>query len=212
MITANFEDHPDHRINFFRLLEAINRHAFPAMLRLNAQQFQLVMDSIIWALKHLERNIADTGLQILFDLIHNVQMSDIANDFYKTYFISLLQDILGVLTDTLHKPGFRIQSLILAKLFGILETGAITVPLWVNAVRHACAHSRTRWQQTASCRLFQLLLNVRLILRACLVPSSAVSLLVLRHFSRTRIPTRSPTTSSTFVSSCRICCSRRSRI
>jgi len=143
MITANFEDHPDHRINFFRLLEAINRHAFPAMLRLNAQQFQLVMDSIIWAMKHLERNIADTGLQILYDLIHNVQMSDIANDFYKTYFISLLQDILGVLTDTLHKPGFRIQSLILAKLFSILETGAITVPLWVNAVRSTHAHART---------------------------------------------------------------------
>jgi hypothetical protein len=63
-----------------------------------------------------------------------VTMSEVANDFYKTYFISLLQDILGVLTDTFHKPGFRLQSLILAKLFNILETGAITVPLWVNAV------------------------------------------------------------------------------
>lgn len=40
-----------------------------------------------------------------------------------------------MLTDTLHKPGFRLQSLILAKLFSILETGTITVPLWVNAVR-----------------------------------------------------------------------------
>jgi len=133
MITKNFEDYPDHRIHFFRLLEAINRHAFPALLRLNAQQFQLVMDSVIWAMKHLERNIADTGLQILYDLINNMQMSEVANDFYKAYFISLLQDILGVLTDTFHKPGFRLQALILAKLFNILETGAITTPLWVNA-------------------------------------------------------------------------------
>ncbi len=141
MITRNFEDYPDHRLHFFRLLEQINRHAFPAMLRLTAPQFQLVMDSVIWALKHLERNIADTGLQILFDLIHNVQMSDIANEFYKTYFIALLQDILGVITDTLHKPGFRIQTLILAKLFNILETGGITTPLWVNAVRKHTAHT-----------------------------------------------------------------------
>lgn len=76
MITQNFEDHPDHRINFFKLIEAINRHAFPAMLRLNAKQFQLVIDSIIWAVKHLERNIADTGLQILYDLIDNVRMGE----------------------------------------------------------------------------------------------------------------------------------------
>jgi len=133
MITKNFEDYPDHRLHFFRLLEMINRHAFPALLRLNAAQFKLIMDSVIWAVKHLERNIADTGLQILFDLINNVQQSDVANEFYKAYFISLLQDILGVLTDTLHKPGFRLQSLILQKLFQILDSGAITVPLWVSA-------------------------------------------------------------------------------
>jgi hypothetical protein len=62
----------------------INRHAFPAMLRLNAAQFKLIMDSVIWAVKHLERNIADTGLQILYDLINNVQQSDVANEFYKS--------------------------------------------------------------------------------------------------------------------------------
>lgn len=148
MINKNFEEFPDHRINFFRLIEAINRHAFPALLRLNAAQFQLVMDSVIWAMKHLERNIADTGLQILFDLINNVTASEVANDFYKTYFISLLQDILGVLTDTFHKPGFRLQTLILAKLFSILETGAITAPLWVNAVR-TDRHTRTRARATS---------------------------------------------------------------
>jgi exportin-1 len=65
MITRNFEDYPDHRIMFFKLLQAINQHSFQALLRLNSQQFQLVMDSIIWAMKHLERNIADTGLTIV---------------------------------------------------------------------------------------------------------------------------------------------------
>jgi len=43
--------------------------------------------------------------------------------------LSLLQDILGVLTDTFHKPGLRLHSQILQKLFYIVESGAITVPL-----------------------------------------------------------------------------------
>jgi hypothetical protein len=30
------------------------------------------MDSIIWGIKHLERNIADIGLNILLDLLRQV--------------------------------------------------------------------------------------------------------------------------------------------
>lgn len=75
MITANFEDYPDHRLAFFRLLESINSYCFAALLRLNAAQFQLVMDSVVWAMKHLERNIGDVGLQILLDLITNISIT-----------------------------------------------------------------------------------------------------------------------------------------
>jgi exportin-1 len=60
------------------------------MLRLTAPQFQLVMDSVIWAMKHLERNIADTGLQILYDLIHNVQMSDVVRTQSKLHLLHSL--------------------------------------------------------------------------------------------------------------------------
>lgn len=130
MITKNMEDFPDHRIAFFKLLREINKEAFPALLALNGGQFKLVMDSILWALKHLERNIADTGLNILLELLKNVETSSVANDFFKGYFTSLLQDLLGVLTDAFHKPGFRLQSQILAKLFNIVDSSAITVPLW----------------------------------------------------------------------------------
>lgn len=130
MITKNMEDFPDHRIAFFKLLREINKEAFPALLALNAGQFQMVMDSILWALKHLERNIADTGLNILLELLKNVETSAVANDFFKGYFTTLLQDLLGVLTDAFHKTGFRLQSQILAKLFTIIDSSAITVPLW----------------------------------------------------------------------------------
>lgn len=135
MITKNFEDYPDVRVNFFKLLRAVNQHAFEALLppRLAPQQFQLVMDSVVWAFKHLERNIAESGLYILLELLNNVQRSDIANQFYTTYFNSLLADLLSVMTDTFHVPGFRLHSTILAELFRILEGGAITVPLWEQA-------------------------------------------------------------------------------
>lgn len=130
MITPNFTDFPDHRVAFFGLIREINTHCFPALLRLSGESFQLVMNSIIWAIKHLERNIQDTGLNVLYDLLRNVETSEVANSFFKTFFASLVQDLLGVLTDTFHKAGFRMQATILAKLFNIIESGAITVPLW----------------------------------------------------------------------------------
>jgi exportin-1 len=130
MITKNFEDYPDHRIQFFNLLRSINQHCFPSLLKLNAQQFRLVMESISWAFRHLERNVADTGLSILLDLLNNVQNSEVANMFFKAFFINILSDVLDVLTDTFHKQGFRLHAAILAKLFHIIDSGVITVPLW----------------------------------------------------------------------------------
>ncbi len=35
-----------------------------------------------------------------------------------------------MLTDTLHKPGFKLQAQILSHLFMAVESGAITAPLW----------------------------------------------------------------------------------
>lgn len=55
---------------------------------------------------------------------------DIANSFFQQYFLSILQDILFVLTDADHKSGFKIQSVILARLFQLVETGQIKAPLF----------------------------------------------------------------------------------
>ncbi|CAF4720633.1 unnamed protein product, partial [Rotaria magnacalcarata] len=55
MIDKNFEDYPDHRKNFYILLQSVINVCFPAILALNATQFKLVYDSIMWALKHTMR-------------------------------------------------------------------------------------------------------------------------------------------------------------
>ncbi|CEO99241.1 Importin N-terminal domain-containing protein [Plasmodiophora brassicae] len=130
MITTNFEDYPDHRIHFFSLLRAVNLTCFAAFFLISAEKFQMVMNSIAWSFKHLERNVADTGLNLLYELLQNVEKSEVVNDFYCAYMLSILQDVLAVLTDTFHKPGFKMHAQILAKLFGAVESGRITVPLW----------------------------------------------------------------------------------
>jgi len=131
MITKNFQDYPEHRVVFFTLLRAINNYCFPALLRLNPKQFQLVVDSVVWAFKHLGRDIAEAGLNILIELVRNMEKSpEVANEFYKTFFMTLLIDIMGVLTDTFHKPGFQLHATILSNFFRIVASGLITVPLW----------------------------------------------------------------------------------
>jgi len=129
MITKNFEDFPDARFNLFNLLRAINHHCFPALLT-DQGNFTLIIESIKWAFKHTERNVAETGLNTLLELLNNVQASQVSNDFYRAYFLGLLQDVFSVLTDTLHKPGFKLHSQILAALFLAVESDVITVPLY----------------------------------------------------------------------------------
>ncbi|GFZ15975.1 exportin 1A [Actinidia rufa] len=122
MITKNFEDYPEHRLKFFSLLRAIATHCFPALICLSSQQLKLVMDSIIWAFRHTERNIAETGLNLLLEMLKNFQASEFCNRFYQTYFVTIEQEIFAVLTDSFHKPGF--------KLHVLAESGLLTEPLW----------------------------------------------------------------------------------
>ena len=38
------------------------------------QQLKLVMDSVMWAFRHTERNIAETGLNLLLEMLKNFQV------------------------------------------------------------------------------------------------------------------------------------------
>ncbi|GFY81813.1 exportin 1A [Actinidia rufa] len=130
MITKNFEDYPEHRLKFFSLLRAIATHCFPSLIRLSSEQLKLVMDSIIWAFRHTERNIAETGLNLLLEMLKNFQASEFCNQFYRSYFVTIEQEIFAVLTDTFHKPGFKLHVLMLQHLFCLVESDSLTEPLW----------------------------------------------------------------------------------
>jgi len=132
MINQDFAEYPEHRVGFFKLLRAINLNCFPALLDFPPPQFKLFMDSIIWAIKHTMRDIADTGLNLCLEVINNFAGTDpnISNGFFQAYFTSIVQDIFFVLTDTDHKSGFKLQSLLLARMFQLVETNAIQTPLF----------------------------------------------------------------------------------
>ncbi|XP_063982062.1 exportin-1 isoform X2 [Diachasmimorpha longicaudata] len=130
MINKDFEEFPEHRTNFFLLLQAVNVHCFPAFLSIPPAQFKLVLDSIIWAFKHTMRNVADTGLQILYQLLQNIEQHEqAAQSFYQTYFTDILQHIFSVVTDTSHTAGLTMHATILAYMFTLVELGRILVPL-----------------------------------------------------------------------------------
>jgi len=40
------------------------------------QQLKLVIDSINWAFRHTERNIAETGLSLLLEILKNFQVGE----------------------------------------------------------------------------------------------------------------------------------------
>jgi len=153
MINQDFSEFPEHRVGFFKLLRAINLNCFPALLSLPPPQFKLFMDSIVWAIKHTMRDIAETGLNreerfvlsrvflnnsisVSLEVVNNFANADpsIANSFFQQYYLSILQDTFYVLTDADHKSGFKLQALLLARMIQLVAIDAIKAPLFDTAV------------------------------------------------------------------------------
>lgn len=119
MINKNFSEYPEHRVEFFNLLRAINLHCFPALLKLDNRQFKFVIDSCMWASKHDNRDVETAGLNMCLELVNNIaEKTDVqtSNAFFNQFFVSILQDVFFVLTDQDHKAGFKTQSMLLMRM------------------------------------------------------------------------------------------------
>ena len=85
MINKDFIEFPEHRLAFYDLLRAINKHCFSGMLfflqvsqrlisllailAIPAPQFRVFMDSVIWAIKHTMRDVSTLGLNCMSVLL-----------------------------------------------------------------------------------------------------------------------------------------------
>lgn len=135
MINKDFTEYPEHRVEFYKLLKAINEKSFDALLQLPPAAFKLFVDAIVWAFKHNNRDVEVNGLQISLDLFSNVAklaltQPNFANEFYQNYFLVFVGEVFFVLTDSDHKSGFSKQSLLLLRLISLVEQNKITAPLY----------------------------------------------------------------------------------
>ena len=134
MINKDFTEYPEHRVEFYKLLRAINEKCFGALLELPAAAFKFFVDATCWAFKHNNRDVEVNGLQIALDLVRNIEQLSSApafvNSFYENYYFTFISETFYVLTDSDHKSGFSKQSLLLMKLISLVEENKISIPLY----------------------------------------------------------------------------------
>jgi exportin-1 len=133
MIKMDFQSYPEHRQNFFTLVKSLISNALDALFQVQESNFNRdVLNAIIWAIRHNQAQMYETGLETILILIKNItnfrvnNSNNIADNFYKTFYFDLIQEILCVLTDSYHKSGFRLQVEILQHLIQVVEFGYIS--------------------------------------------------------------------------------------
>ncbi|CAN7994790.1 unnamed protein product [Ixodes hexagonus] len=152
MINKDFEEFPEHRTNFFLLLQAVVTHCFPALLNIPPAQFKLVLDSIIWAFKHTMRNVADVGLQILYQLLQNIAGEEMASQsFYQTYYTDVMQHLFSVVTDTSHTAGDKQKHTVYSFLVHVAALAVCMLP----------AHAQEQRRNARHCRFLDYLLDLQ---------------------------------------------------
>ncbi|EDO06672.1 CRM1 exportin C terminal family protein [Babesia bovis T2Bo] len=141
MVKMDFHSFPEHREYFYEMLQKCTKHCFDGLLLLPSERLRAYVMSLIWAFKHEHPSVAERGLTVVREFLNNLMLLDRRNDqspggqgmsavlsFCRNYYYLLLKEILGVLTDTLHKSGFRLQTEILRVLIRFLECGTVNDP------------------------------------------------------------------------------------
>ena len=133
MINKDFSEYPEHRVHFFNLLRAINLYCFSALLKLDGKQFKFVIDSCMWASKHDNRDVESSGLNMCIELMGNMAEADAqtCNTFFQNFFTTILQDVFFVLCDADHKAGFKYQTLLLSRMFWLVDSGKLQGPIYM---------------------------------------------------------------------------------
>jgi len=122
MISDNYTDFMDFRRNFFTLIKNIVDYALEGLFEANEDNFKIWIDSILWAIKHYQIELAEIGLDTMNELLSKVVSNQsIANVFFQNFYMVILQDAFYVLTDSLHKSGFYKQALIIMKMIAVVE-------------------------------------------------------------------------------------------
>lgn len=122
MINDDYTTFMDFRKNFFGLIKNIVNYSLEGLFGATEENFKVCIDSIIWAIKHYQIQLAEIGLDTMSELLTKVVSNqEIANVFFQNFYMPILQDTFFVLTDSLHKSGFYKQALIIMRLISVVE-------------------------------------------------------------------------------------------
>lgn len=130
MLKADFHSYPDHREKFYELLKVCSKHCFDGLFALPSERLKAYVESLVWAFKHEHPKVAEQGLIVTYDFLQKLitEKRDVLHEFCKLFYFSLMKEILDVLTDTLHRSGFKYQTLILMSLLRIIQFGYVSDP------------------------------------------------------------------------------------
>lgn len=139
LIAENMTDHPEHRAELFQFLQIANECCFHSLICVPPPHQKKIVDSIVWASKHTDRNISEKGLKTLLAMLQNIDVLDrsdprAAQFFYSVFLLDVIKDLFEILTDRTHKSGFKAQTNVLRHIFAIAMQGKVKAPLF-NAVR-----------------------------------------------------------------------------
>eukprot|EP01071_Lankesteria_metandrocarpae_P004817 Lankesteria_metandrocarpae@DN3708_c0_g1_i2.p1 len=148
MIKTDFHSHPDIRMQFYEFLEATTAWSFQSLMQMSPGRMEQLISCFIWAFKHEQPNIADKGLSITVKFLSSLSANylvtagnpgadvQVACAFYTSFYHTLLKELISVMTDTLHRSGFRLQTELLRELIKVVDSGLMLTPdLSRNAVR-----------------------------------------------------------------------------
>lgn len=136
LISHNYSDHPEMRHSLYRLTQVLSRHCPAALLAMTPSQQKLFLDTLLWGIKHEDPFVAERACLALRDLLSAVAEAGgaHANAFFSAFLLSILQDVLFVLTDRMHKAQFVLHVELLRGLFAVVNNSAVLPsPIWDEA-------------------------------------------------------------------------------
>jgi exportin-1 len=114
MITQDFTSFPEHREYFFLLIQSMAKNCFEVFLNLESQQFQTIIDCVIWAMKHDEPKIQNIGLETLLAVMKNINnQAQFSHQFFQYYYSNFLEELMYIMSDGLHQNSFHLISQVL---------------------------------------------------------------------------------------------------
>nr|UXY88151.1 importin beta-related nuclear transport receptor [Cryptomonas curvata] len=115
LIKIDFESYPEIRKKFFLFIKLIVDEYFSLLFKLDLdcnkseEFFEIIIQSVVWGIKHPDKSISKTSLKILLIMFEQVKILNIGNYFYSKFIQQLLVDLLFVIMDKLHTSNIKLQ-------------------------------------------------------------------------------------------------------